>query len=262
VDSSANNDQLNCRFAATYHEVFAMRFDLGGHVGADLSEVTINLVNYKVNSPRILHYYGVNDGTVGLDNNGVTPGYDDNTWDEAGGLNLKYSTMPGLSYDGTSSRSFDIANITDLGSAVISTNSKGGVSVYSSPALEAFIESHPDNLVTIFVECDSTSTAQTGMASKDATALQGGDPSGAAGDFAPFLSFKVANLSAPTLDYVDTGGNLEFSWTGNFKLQAQTNNLDSGISGSWSDYPGGNSSPVSVPIDPTQGTVFFRLTTP
>jgi pectin methylesterase-like acyl-CoA thioesterase len=259
VDSSANTDQLNCRYSGTYHEVFALRFDLGSHVGADFSEVAINLFNHKLNSPRTLHYYGVNDGTVGLDNNGVTPGYDDNTWNEADGVNLKYSTFPGLSYDGAATRSFDVANLTDLGAAVISTNSKGAVAVYSSAALEAFIESHPDHLVTIFVECDSTSTSQTRLASKEAAALDGGTPSGAAGDFAPFLSFKVTTPVPPTLGYTYTGGTLEFHWTGNFKLQAQTNHLAAGLGSNWVDVPGGGTSPVSIGSDPAAGAVFFRL---
>jgi len=259
VDSSSNDDQLNCRYAATYHEVFALRFDLGDRVGADLSEVAINLINHKVNSPRILHYYGVNDGTVGLDNNGTTPGYDDNTWNEADGSNLKYSTMPGLSFDGTSSRSLDIANITDLGSSVLSTNAKGAVVVFSSPALESFVENHPDNLITFFVECDSTSTAQTRMASREATALDGGTPMGDAGEFAPFLSFKVVAPAAPSLNYAFAGGVLQLSWTGDFKLQSQTNNLATGISSNWFDVPGGSISPVVVASDSSLQTVFFRL---
>jgi autotransporter-associated beta strand protein len=67
----------------------------------------------------------------------------------------------------------------------------------------------------------------------------------------------------PPLNMVVNGSNLDFSWTNTgtntFKLQAQTNNLNIGISGNWGDYPGGGSSPVSVPLDATQGTVFFRL---
>lgn len=63
----------------------------------------------------------------------------------------------------------------------------------------------------------------------------------------------------PTLNFVNNGNNLTFSWVnggGNtFKLQAQTNSL----SGNWFDYPGGGTSGVSVPIDRTQGDVFFRL---
>ena len=72
----------------------------------------------------------------------------------------------------------------------------------------------------------------------------------------------VLVAAPPTLHYINTGTALEFSWTGNFKLQAQTNALSVGISSNWVDYPGGNSSPVSVPLDATQGSVFFRLVSP
>jgi len=67
----------------------------------------------------------------------------------------------------------------------------------------------------------------------------------------------------PTLNYVNNGNSLTFSWVnggGNtFKLQAQTNSVDVGISNNWGDYPGGGTSGVSVPLDNSQGTVFFRL---
>jgi autotransporter-associated beta strand protein len=69
----------------------------------------------------------------------------------------------------------------------------------------------------------------------------------------------VADVGQPTLNVAQTGNALEFTWSGAFKLQAQTNSLSTGLSGNWGDYPGGNSSPVNVTIDPAQGTVFFRL---
>jgi autotransporter-associated beta strand protein len=72
----------------------------------------------------------------------------------------------------------------------------------------------------------------------------------------------VLTAAPPTLNYAHTGSALEFSWTGNFKLQAQTNALSVGLSTNWVDYPGGGSSPVSVPLDATQGSVFFRLMSP
>ena len=69
-------------------------------------------------------------------------------------------------------------------------------------------------------------------------------------------------VGAPTLNYTRVGTNLGFSWSGAFKLQAQTNGLNVGISTNWGDYPGGGSSPVNVPIDVLQGSVFFRLSSP
>jgi hypothetical protein len=63
----------------------------------------------------------------------------------------------------------------------------------------------------------------------------------------------------PQLNFGRVGNNLVFTWTGDFKLQAQTNSLSVGISNNWVDYPGGGTSGISVPIDLTSGTVFFRL---
>ena len=73
---------------------------------------------------------------------------------------------------------------------------------------------------------------------------------------------SLAIAAPPTLNFTNTGSTLEFSWTGSFKLQVQTNSLNVGLSTNWSDYPGGGSSPVSVPVDAANGSVFFRLSTP
>jgi fibronectin-binding autotransporter adhesin len=74
-------------------------------------------------------------------------------------------------------------------------------------------------------------------------------------------SITVATVTAPpTLNFTPAGNNLQFSWTGGgYKLQAQTNSLSVGISGNWGDYPGGGTSPVSVPVNVANGAVFFRL---
>jgi fibronectin-binding autotransporter adhesin len=73
----------------------------------------------------------------------------------------------------------------------------------------------------------------------------------------------VPSIPNPTdLKFTNTGSALQFSWTGNFRLQAQTNTLNVGLSSNWADYPGGSSSPVTVPIDVAKGSVFFRLVYP
>ena len=64
----------------------------------------------------------------------------------------------------------------------------------------------------------------------------------------------------PTLSVTQVGDALQISWTGaGYKLQAQTNRLSVGLSGNWADFPGGGTSPVTVPVDPANGTVFFRV---
>jgi len=52
---------------------------------------------------------------------------------------------------------------------------------------------------------------------------------------------------------------VRFWWPGSFKLQAQTNTLASDIGTNWFDYPGGATSPITVPINPALGSVLFRL---
>ena len=68
----------------------------------------------------------------------------------------------------------------------------------------------------------------------------------------------IAGSSAPTLGYSQSGGVFTFTWSGSYKLQAQTNPLTVGISTNWSDYPGGGSSGVTVTIT-NNPAVFFRL---
>ncbi|MEI6077630.1 MAG: hypothetical protein WCS94_18765, partial [Verrucomicrobiota bacterium] len=73
-------------------------------------------------------------------------------------------------------------------------------------------------------------------------------------------TLTFSSLAPPTLNFTNNGGgSLQFSWTGNYKLQAQTNTLGTGLSTNWGDYPGGGSSPVNVTVDPAQSSVFFRL---
>ncbi len=75
------------------------------------------------------------------------------------------------------------------------------------------------------------------------------------------LSFTA--IAAPALNYTHlAGGALQLSWTGNFKLQSQTNTLVTGLGTNWFDHPGGGDSPVTITNDPSHGARFFRLSTP
>ena len=78
------------------------------------------------------------------------------------------------------------------------------------------------------------------------------------------VDVQQANTAPPLLNFTTTGSGssllFQFNWTGAYKLQSQTNTLSTGLSSTgWHDYPAGGTPPVSVPADPTQGTVFFRL---
>ena len=58
------------------------------------------------------------------------------------------------------------------------------------------------------------------------------------------------------MTFTNSGSSLQITFTGG-TLQAQTNALSSGLGTNWVNYPG--SSPVTVPIDPANGSVFFRV---
>ena len=78
------------------------------------------------------------------------------------------------------------------------------------------------------------------------------------------LHFGGVVTGAPMLNYSSSGGNLSLSWdsatyTG-YVLQSQTNS--DGFGANWQDVPGGGASPVSIPLDPVNPTVFFRLHKP
>lgn len=72
-------------------------------------------------------------------------------------------------------------------------------------------------------------------------------------------TLSVISSGAPTLNFTNSGNTLQFSWTGAYKLQAQTNSLTTGLGTNWGDVVGGTSSPVNVTIDQTNPSVFFRL---
>lgn len=86
-------------------------------------------------------------------------------------------------------------------------------------------------------------------------------PAGLTWDTSGLLVDGSIKVVGPTLNVVTSGSNLDFSWTGAFKLQAQTNSLSIGLSNAWFDYPGGSTSPVTVPMGAANGSVFFRLIT-
>jgi fibronectin-binding autotransporter adhesin len=69
----------------------------------------------------------------------------------------------------------------------------------------------------------------------------------------------VPPVVSPNLDYSFLGGGvIQFSWTGAFKLQSQTNNLSVGLSTNWVDYPI-ITNPVNVTNSPGVPVRLFRL---
>jgi hypothetical protein len=73
------------------------------------------------------------------------------------------------------------------------------------------------------------------------------------------------SLLRPTLtcQYDGGSGTLQLSWSDTgFHLQAQKNTLGVGWGTNWVDHPGGTTSPVTVPVDPQNRSVFYRLVWP
>ena len=70
-------------------------------------------------------------------------------------------------------------------------------------------------------------------------------------------SYLLVPVPTPTpLQWSYSAGVLTLSWTNAaFHLLAQTNALN----GNWSDYPGGETSPVNITPNKSLGDVFFRL---
>jgi hypothetical protein len=76
------------------------------------------------------------------------------------------------------------------------------------------------------------------------------------------LYLDVTTIPAPapeSLVFTNQGGtNLVLSWSQwQFSLQSQTNDLSTGLTGNW--FPRNGSSPVTIPINPTNPAVFYRL---
>jgi hypothetical protein len=57
-------------------------------------------------------------------------------------------------------------------------------------------------------------------------------------------------------------GTMTLSWSGEgYRMQAQTNGLSSGPM-NWFDYPGGTTSPITIPVNSANRSVFYRLVWP
>lgn len=189
---NGTSDTMNARFfvGGDRNENLVMRFDLTGVDFNNIGVATLNLTHFRDNSSqRTYMVYGVNDGAMGGDNNGSTPGYDDNTWDEGSTV---MSTMPGLVYDGdAATQGINGADTTLLGTGSFSDAVEGDLETIGVPGLLTFLSNHPDDLVTLIVARDptGTSTGQDRFATKEAAALT--TITGSAGDFAPYLHLMV-----------------------------------------------------------------------
>jgi hypothetical protein len=240
------------------NEMIALRFDLTGYTLSQLQNLKLNVVEHRNNGAREVAVYGVTQGTTGLDGQMFTT----ENWDET---NLTtWASLPGLAVTDSDflTQSLNPSSLVTVVTNQAYTGSKADVDVFSTPELTSFVTGYTgSSLITFIIAAGPayTSTGQGRVASKETISLDASRPAGPVGNFAPFLSFTVGAV-APQLSYSVSGGNLTLTWTApGYKLIAQTNSLSTGLGSTWSDYPGGGTSPVIVPIDPAQGTVFFGL---
>ena len=187
VDSAANTDQMNVRFTTNRNEIMALRFDLGANTPSGQTNYTLQIVNQRANGAVTLFYYGVLNGAVGEDNNGSTPGYTDNTWAEG---SVVFSTMPGLHWTNTTTAEQIVTNAVLLGSALMNNTAEGSLVSFTSSAMNDFIQTNSDSLITILVVRTDTGGTQARFAAKEATLLASGG-TGNAGDYAPRLKFTA-----------------------------------------------------------------------
>ena len=77
---------------------------------------------------------------------------------------------------------------------------------------------------------------------------------------------SVVATTPVNLVWTATGTGLNFSWPAGYvgwRLQAQTNSLNAGLGTNWAEVMGASlTNNVTLPADPTQGSVFYRLIYP
>jgi hypothetical protein len=285
-------DHFNAEYDGLFrNEVDALRFDLTGYSLADIRNAQLQLVNYRDDpTTAVLHFYAVKAGAVGLDNNtnayyytnGLSPHYTENNWDESAALAgtnattpnatslLRFSTMPGLKFDGNpATPGFNTNDVVDLGAIFAGPRAKGSLFIVSNATFVAnltmFLNAHPDPWVTILIGRDDHSSANARFASKEATFLAGGSPTGAPGDFAPRLVFDTVEQvsskpfqgeleqgSPELLQIQMIGPDIILTWTNAaFQLQAAP-----AVSATFTNVPGATSPYTNAVSEPQR---FFRL---
>jgi hypothetical protein len=74
------------------------------------------------------------------------------------------------------------------------------------------------------------------------------------------------NTNPTNITFAVSGGNLTLSWPADhigWQLQAQTNTVAVGLSSNWSNVAGSTTvDQMTVPVNPANGTVFYRLVYP
>jgi hypothetical protein len=119
-------------------------------------------------------------------------------------------------------------------------------SVFSGPGTVAFANS---NAVATTANFSAAGSYQLQLAASD-------------GQVTTVSSVTVAAITRPNLSFQLLSGAVQLSWPandGSWQLQYQTNMAAKGLGTNWQNVPGVITNPFIAPIDPTAGSVFYRL---
>ncbi len=192
---------LNARWINTgttpnRNEWIALKFDLSAYPDKTRFEnVALRTIMYRanLNNTKTLRLYA------------LTPGIAGENWSES---TITYGTMPGFTFDANSN-----TNILNVGGAlqslgtfgVTGVEGEGNLSNINPASITNLIRGMgANNLLTLLISYDVSSTGQWRIASREATATETNVLTGVAGTFAARLEFTLAS-SAVRGDYNDDG---------------------------------------------------------
>jgi hypothetical protein len=183
---------------ANRNEYIELRFDLSQVEKGSIANAALELTAFQSMSNHTLRVYGLEHAATGQD------------WDESA---IEFDTAPGLEFDGDSTTRGRVdGELLLLGQINTGTRSEGDVVSFANPDLTVFLNllmyrnEGPDHLVSLLIERQNTSAAETQFASAESTQLATGF-SASAGTFAPRLVLDAVLAAPPVLagDYNDDG---------------------------------------------------------
>ena len=209
-------------------------------------------------SPLSIVKYGAGNQTL---NGPMT--YTGNTSINEGSINITTTSSIATSIAVAAGATLLSGEFTTTGSLTLSANST--LQVDPTTATSIAVGSLIASVSPVKVKFTTTPTNSPVLILSAAGGVSGAVPHfQAIGSSGTFYADNSTNLmfgltpSSPTLNYTNLGGGvLRFSWTGGGTLQSQTNSLAVGLGTNWVDCSG--SSPVTVTVDPTLGSIFYRL---
>jgi hypothetical protein len=238
ADNSSGTGTIAYRFTnpsgttGDRHQSTILRFDLSQIAPGSISSATLNLVNWRnANTPaNPVRIYGLNDGNAR------------ENWDEYG-TSYTANNIPGFRSDSATTDldlgtdPIDTNAVTVLnGSYSLGTPAKGSASaVLNGGAFLTWLKADTNGLVTVILDPYRTDTAAVNLTvfgSKDTTALEGGSPVGAPGDFAAYLVLGANVRAVPTTTALASSGSP--STLGNnvtFTATVQTNGVTASNAG-------------------------------